>query len=30
VTHIQDSLTGHLIAFAADTVMLGKRVVEIN
>ena len=30
VTHIQDSLTGHLIAFAADTAMLEKRVVEIN
>jgi predicted dehydrogenase len=30
VTSIQDSLTGHLIAFAADTAMNERRVVEIN
>jgi hypothetical protein len=30
VTAIQDSLTGHLIAFAADTAMLEHRVVEID
>ena len=28
-TSIEDSLTGHLIAFAADTAMLERRVVEI-
>ena len=30
VTHIEDSLTGHLIAFAADTAMLEGRVVSLN
>lgn len=30
VTHIRDSLTGHMIAFAADTAMREKRVVEID
>ena len=30
VTHIQDSLTGHLIAFAADMAMLERRVVELE
>ena len=29
VTNIQDSLTGHLIAFAADTAMCQGRVVEL-
>ena len=29
VTSIQDSLTGHLIAFAADTAMRQSRVVEL-
>jgi predicted dehydrogenase len=29
-THIQDSLTGHLIAFAADRAMLDRRVVEFS
>jgi predicted dehydrogenase len=29
VTNIQDSLTGHLIAFAADTAMREGRVVEL-
>ena len=30
VTRIEDSLTGHLIAFAADQAMIEKRVVEIR
>jgi predicted dehydrogenase len=30
VTRIEDSLTGHLIAFAADTAMREHRVVEIQ
>ena len=30
VTNIQDSLTGHLIAFAADTAMRQGRVVELS
>ena len=30
VTSIQDSLTGHLIAFAADRAMLERRVIEIG
>jgi predicted dehydrogenase len=30
VTSIQDSLTGHMIAFAADTAMNERRVVEIR
>ena len=29
VTNIQDSLTGHLIAFAADTAMREGRVVDL-
>lgn len=29
-TRIEDSLTGHLIAFAADTAMMENRVVEIR
>ena len=28
-TDIRDSLTGHLIAFAADTAMMERRVVEL-
>ena len=30
VTNIQDSLTGHLLAFAADTAMREARVVELE
>ena len=29
-TRIEDSLAGHLIAFAADHAMLERRVVEID
>jgi len=29
VTNVQDSLTGHLIAYAADTAMREHRVVEM-
>ena len=29
-TRIEDSLTGHLIAFAADRAMLEGRVVEVQ
>ncbi|MCC6423372.1 MAG: Gfo/Idh/MocA family oxidoreductase [Phycisphaerales bacterium] len=30
LTRIEDSLTGHLIAFAADRAMLGRQTVEIE